>query len=141
MVKCIYCGNNPTSHFLSRISDNYSIASRPANKIVSALGLTRFAFAAADYLFEGFIFLWILAGAAKWKSGEIITIPRAKVLWDEAWARGIKMETLVIFGKPVDLYRAFIPEKVGAVRSAVGLKTKKIIFSGLPRPIKLSGDS
>src|SRR5258708_31048894 len=89
MVKCIYCGNNPTSHFLSRISDNYSIASRPANKIVSALGLTRFAFAAADYLFEGFIFLWILAGAAKKENGEIISISPAKIFLDEALAPGI----------------------------------------------------
>lgn len=49
------------------------------------------------------------------------TIARAGVLWDEATARGYKMENAELFGKQLDFYRVQLPGK-------------KLHFSGLPRP-------
>jgi cyanophycin synthetase len=52
---------------------------------------------------------------------ETWTIDRAKVLWDEAERRGIKMRGAKIFNREVDFYEAKIGEQT-------------IYFSGLPRP-------
>jgi D-alanine-D-alanine ligase-like ATP-grasp enzyme len=124
MAKCVYCGNNQTPHALTKFSDTYTIASRPLNGMVAKMGLTKFAFAVADIVLDFFVFLWAMTGMAKWKDGDIIKVRRAQVLWEEAQKRGIKMDALTIFGKPVDLYRAYVGGK-------------KISFSGLPRPQKL----
>lgn len=126
MTNCPYCGNNPTPHALTKFSETYTIASKPLNNLVAGLGLTRAIFAVADSALQAFVFLWLMTGMAKWQSGEIIKVQRARVLYDEAVRRGIKMDVLAIFGKPVDLYRAYIDGK-------------KITFSGLPRPSKLVG--
>lgn len=121
MPNCIYCGNNPTSHFLTKVTESYLIALQPVNRVVTKLGFTKAYFMLGDGAASSLIFLFRALGLAKYESPEKITIPRAKVLAEEAKRRGIKMEVLTVLGKPMDIYRAHVKGEV-------------LNFEGLPRP-------
>lgn len=69
------------------------------------------------------LFVWLLVHLKLgYFTGDIsrVKISRAKVLWEEAQARGIKMEMFVLCGRQTDMYRA----RVGG---------QSIFFTGLPR--------
>ena len=51
-----------------------------------------------------------------------ISASRGQVLFIEALARGWKIESLILYGKPADIYRIVLPNG------------KKLFFDGLPRP-------
>ncbi len=123
--KCVYCGNNPVPHRITKYSESALISLKPFSDLIIKLGLVKFYFAISDFVESVVIFICRMLGVAKFKPGNLITNSRGKVLWEEAERRGIKMEVLVMLGKPVDVYKAYSP------------KIKKtIIFSGVPRPLK-----
>ncbi|MBU6447745.1 hypothetical protein KGQ24_02820 [Patescibacteria group bacterium] len=121
MKKCAYCGNNPTPHFITWAVESYTIFIQPVSMMAAKTGLIYPIYWFADKLTQWFARLWLIFGLGKFVNGENIEVGRAKVLWEEAKQRGIRMEVLKIFGKTVDFYRAEI-------------NGKKIMFSGLPRP-------
>lgn len=121
MKKCVYCGNNPTPHFITWAVESYTIFIQPISMLAAKTGLIYPIYWFADKLTHGFARLWLIFGLGKFIDGQNIEVGRAKVLWEEARQRGIRMEVLKIFGKTVDFYRADI-------------NGKKIMFSGLPRP-------
>lgn len=120
-IKCEHCGNNPTPHFITWAVESYTILIQPVSMLASKIGLIYPIYWFADKLTQSFARLWLLFGLGKFVGGENIEVGRAKVLWEEAERRGIRMEVLKIFGKTVDFYCAHV-------------NGKKIMFSGLPRP-------
>ncbi len=80
--------------------------------------LLRFASRIVDYLEDALVYFRVVTFSS---DATVIPSDRGKVLFDEATARGWKMETAVIFGKGVDTYRITLP--LGKV----------IDFKGLPR--------
>lgn len=66
-----------------------------------------------------------LIGILKWSNDtEKAVTGRSKIIWEEAKERGIHMQQAVIFGKPVELYRAKI-------------NGKNFVFTSLPIPAHL----
>ncbi len=120
--KCLYCGNNPTNHTISWISQSMVIMMNPIGAAMARgpVGrglsrLTQWFFTATFWLFDRF-------GAVKVNTDKSKAVSfRGKALWDEAERMGIPFKSFVVLGNPVDIFEAEI-------------KGKKIKFSGLPRP-------
>lgn len=125
---CLYCGNAPTSHFVSFVIQTILVPLTP---------LTRFSIFLENSIF-GKIFKIILIPYIKlfeilrfisWnKDKEKAKTERSKVIWIEAEKRNIPMEQLVILGKPVEQYRAKI-------------RNKWFYFESLPIPPNLPAKS
>ena len=94
----------------------------PFNIFLARIGFVRFGSRLFDGVFSAMWWILEKLGAASFHSDiNLLTIDRAKVLWEEAIRRGIKMENAVMFGRQVDFYRATV-------------NSKQIYFTGLPRP-------
>lgn len=123
MNKCYYCGNNPIPHTITKVNDWFSSINNPLVSLGSSpLGT------GLDYLFAFIIpplvaladaigFIRLSDDIEKANNG------RSKVIWEEAKERGVVMEQITIFGRPLDLYRATLPSG------------RKIVFESLPMPI------
>lgn len=122
MSNCIYCGNNPVSHRLTWFNESFSVLMRPLNQLLfnsliikkTLRIISRLTFPLLRLLELTKVITYINEPSNK-------TSPRAQVLWKSARERGIKMQSLRIFGHENDSYRAYINDRV-------------IYFSGLPRP-------
>lgn len=119
---CIYCGNNPTSHFASKFDTALALVMSPFFetfvKIPGSRTMLKFAEYILDRLFEGAVFVRLI------QFENDLALPptdRGKVFCEEAVKRGWKTETAVVFGRTLDVYRATLPSG------------KKLVFSGLPR--------
>lgn len=120
--RCLYCGNNPTSHFVSRFDSTLNYFLNPLftgiNKIPGGRPLVRFAEKCIDAL-------WNLAVWCKMivfhEGKELPPTSRGQVIAEEAVRRGWKIETAVVFGKPTDVYRLTLPQE------------RVLVFNGLPR--------
>ena len=121
-MPCLYCGNNPTSHPLSKMDSYLFLTLDPVGQWFLKTWLGRFILWGIDKLFLG-----LLALGTKFGCMYFAPVPadldsdRGKVLTDEAKARGYKTEVLYMFGKIHDSYR--VTFKNG----------KAIIFEGVPR--------
>jgi len=119
---CIYCGNNPVSHFGAWFDSTFLLLTGPLFYRIFTLpggrALTRY----ASWIIDGMWNVLVYANIVTF-SDDVSVIPsdRGKVLYEEAIARGWKMETAVIFGRAMDTYRLTFSNG------------KVISFSGLPR--------
>ncbi len=128
-IKCEYCGNNPVPHFVYWFFESLNILLSPIRQsFLKAFSFIRLPDASriATKIGNFFGIISFNLDINKCK------VERAKVLWEEAQKRGIKMEELLLFGKPFDVYAAEANQQVS--KSASKQISKVIIFSGLPRP-------
>jgi D-alanine-D-alanine ligase-like ATP-grasp enzyme len=122
MAKCLYCGANPIPHTLEWYHETTDILFGPLRRklIYSRPGIILQQAMAKFFL--GSAFVLSKTGLLKYSSDSLkVKIPRAKVLWDEALARGIEIRELRIFDRSIDVYQAQIAGK-------------RLTFTGLPRP-------
>lgn len=120
--KCLYCGNNPTPHQLTWLSQSLVIVMNPIGKKISSIGFSRLFSKFTDLFFKATFGVLNLFGSIKENTDKNKAVSwRGKALWDEAERKGIPFKSFVVWNKPVDLYEAVI-------------KGKKIKFNGLPRP-------
>ena len=123
-AKCPYCGNNPVPHFLYWYFESFNILLAPVRRIFLHNFFSRFLRRRSENVNLSYFFakLGKLVGIIKFRDSlDLCKVERAKVLWREAAFRNIRMEELLLFGRPIDTY---IGEKGG----------RKIVFAGLPRP-------
>ncbi len=138
---CAYCGNNQVPHGINWYFESLNILLTPARQLVLYNPVTALLARLGWGRGVAKIFLAVAEGL------KIITrqidvkkckVRRAQVLWEEAEKRGIKMQELLLFGKPFDTYIAekFYPSSFVLNPSFLEPKLKKVrlIFSGLPRP-------
>ncbi len=128
-LRCQYCGNNPVPHFLHWYFESLDVAFRPLRLLVAYNPATRLA---------GRLWKFFRLTAAVTEAGRLLgivrfadrpseeTSGRARVLWQEAERRGLRMRAVYVFGKSVD---CFTLEKAG----------RTVFFSGLPRPDSRDG--
>ncbi len=132
LSKCPYCGNNPVPHHLYWYNESLNILLTPLRQKLLYNFLTRWIKRRGwdQSLSRFFLNMGETLGIITRRSdAALCKVKRAQVLWEEAQKRGIKMEELLLFGKPFDVYVA--EKREGG--SGKG-EEKQIIFSGLPRP-------
>ena len=118
---CVYCGDAPISHAFSYVDSVMAfIAENFFDKIYNMF--PRFVTSVADLILQLFfhilIFLHLITFS---RDKEKANTLRSKVIWDEAERRGVEVEQVLAFGKPLDHYRA-------------RLKGKWFYFMSLPIP-------
>lgn len=105
---CSYCGDAPINHRIAFIESVFQIPlDKYAKKYLRYVpfSIKNFADAVPEFLFRTSSFL----GFSKF-SKDITKANnfRSKIIWEEAKKRGILMEQVIFFGKPLDYYRAFL---------------------------------
>lgn len=119
---CLYCGNNPVSHSMSKMDSALFLTLDPLGQWFLKTMFGRAILWGVDTLF--LLFLWL---GTKFRFMYFIPVPtdidsdRGKVLMDEAVARGYTTEALVVFGHVHDTYRVTFSNGT------------HIIFEGVPR--------
>lgn len=122
MSNCSYCGNNPVSHRLTWFNESMAVVLMPLNQLVfNRLVVKKFVGVISKLFAPLFYVLEITNFITYRDEPSEKTSARAKVLWDEAKARGIRLQSVVVLGRENDAFRAII-------------NGKTIYFSGLPRP-------
>lgn len=126
MSDCLHCGNAPVNHKSAYLRSILSINVDPNINRVSRHA-PQFLKKALDLLPAFVLPLFSFFGLAKF-SGDIEKVVsfRSRVIWEEAIRRGIHMQQIIIFGKPLESYRAKI-------------KGRYIYFESLPVPSKFLG--
>lgn len=123
-ISCSYCGDAPIHHLFSYIGglifisvDNHvvNVASRAPKFLRSFVDWLHI------FLFKTLAFLKLVRFSSDIERANTF---RSRVIWEEAERRGIKMEQVILFGKPLDFYRATLNEP----------KRQKIYFESLPIP-------
>src|SRR3989344_9676174 len=118
---CSYCADAPVNHFFSfwasfffdPLDDHMVRTSYRAPKFIKDF---------VDWLGVALLTVLAFLRLAKFSADiEKVKTFRSRVIWEEAKRRGIEMEELILFGKPLDHYRAKI-------------KNKTIYFESLPIP-------
>lgn len=124
---CSYCGDAPVAHALFYFD---SLVSAVVDPHVSSVArrAPKFIKNFADWLinFSFKFFTWVRLARFSEDISRANTF-RSRVIWEEALRRGIRMEQLILFGKPIDYYRAW-------VRGAENNKPKEIFFQSMPIP-------
>ena len=119
---CLYCGNNPISHSMSKMDSVLFLTLDPIGQWFLRTWLGKVILWGVDQLF--LLFLWL---GTKFGFMYFISVPdtidsdRGKVLMDEAKARGYTTEALMVFGHLHDTYRVTLKN------------AKSITFEGVPR--------
>ncbi len=126
MKPCLYCGNNPIPHQVHKFYESFDILVSPIRRHIFqtwfGVGIDKM----SNWI--GLLFFHALKplGLIVINSDiDQIKYPRAKVLWEEAKRRSIKIEEIKPFGNSVDLYRAYI-------------NNKPLYFMNLPRLEKVT---
>lgn len=105
--KCLYCGNNPTNHTISYITQSIQSVAMPL-------------YLFTDFLMKPKLLTFVHNTLVTWWMGILHTIGfikfhsdsskacggRSKVIWEEAQRRGIVMQQMCIARKPIEQYRA-----------------------------------
>ncbi len=126
MKPCIYCGNNPISHTTHKFYESFDILVSPIRKFVFQSWVGHITDHIATYIALGLFYSLKPFGLVQINSDiEKIKYPRAKVLWEEAHRRNIKIEEIKPFGNSIDLYRFYI-------------NNKPLYFMNLPRKEKVA---
>ncbi len=148
--RCLYCGNNPVNHnsvfFMQTLSVFLSPILRPAAYIENWM-----IFKVAKTIATPYMYFFRLTGMLKMnKDPKLAHTERSEVIWIEAVKRGIPMEQFVIWGKPIEQYRAKInnewfyfeslpiPPKMNSVAYAwiddKAILKKKLLQKDIPAP-------
>jgi hypothetical protein len=138
---CPYCGNNPVPHRFYWYTESLNIFFTPLrqkflyNRLSSFFNSGLWLGRIGNFSLDLGVFFGIISFQ---KDAKLCKVRRAQVLWEEAEKRGIQMEELQIFGKPIDSYAAEKKYPSTLIHNPLPLKIKdngsRIIFSGLPRP-------
>ncbi|MES2966189.1 MAG: hypothetical protein V4668_00205 [Patescibacteria group bacterium] len=121
-AQCLYCGNNPTSHSMSKMDSWLFLTLDPLGQWFLKTWLGAVILWGIDKLFLGFLALGTRFGFMYFAPvPSDLDSDRGKVLIDEANARGYKTEVLYMFGKIHDSYRVTFPTG------------QALIFEGVPR--------
>jgi cyanophycin synthetase len=122
---CSYCGDAPVPHALFYTLNLVGDFVDDHIKKVASLAppfLRHFADWLPTFIFKSFVFLQM----AHFSSDiEKVKTFRSRVIWEEANRRSIRMEQLILWGKPLEYYRAYLP------------KAGEIYFESLPIPLHL----
>ena len=119
---CPHCGNNPTNHKMHYIGQTVSVLMSPFDHFFMNTFLGYALRRSFNFMCESTLpFLSLLRLASFHQNINLSPCGRGKVIWEEAIKRGIRMEGVIVFGKPLDIYRAKYPGG------------KKMAFVSLPR--------
>ena len=130
---CVYCGNNPVPHGIYWFNESFNIFLTPIRQIILYNPLTKFL---KKLKFDGKAAIFflnigeVLKIITRQSDSKKCKIRRAQVMWEDAEKRGIKMEELLMFGRPFDCY---IASK--SVTRDKRQEKQLMVFSGLPRPV------
>ncbi len=107
-IKCPHCGNNPVNHPITHFMQTFSVSITPLIKVISVIE-NQYTFALVKILFTPYFYFFRGIGMLRFSndSNKAVT-ERSEVIWEEAKKRDIEMEQFIIFGKPVEHYRAKI---------------------------------
>lgn len=127
---CVYCGNNQIPHLTHWYFESINVLFEPLRNFL----LENFVSACISRFFEKIhldirlVFFLQRIGVVSFQSdNKLCKIERAKVLWEEATARGIDMKEVLVFGKGFDTYIAKLQNGT------------YVVFSGIPRPKHITG--
>ncbi len=132
---CVYCGKNPTPHFLAWYFESMNLWLTPVRKVLLFNPLStviKKIFIKINLSLRFFRLGRFLGIIGLQEDINKCKVLRAKVLWEEAQKRGIEMKELLLFGKPFDTYIA--TKKEFLKKQQMSNSKPTIIFSGLPRP-------
>ncbi len=120
--RCMYCGNNPISHRMSSLDAMFHLVFNPVLQKVFQVPGGRYLYRISEYVLDGLWQILVITRILTFR-GDVSRVPsaRGKVLHIEATRRGWNMETAVVLGRSIDIYKITLTEG------------KKIIFNGLPR--------
>ncbi len=111
MKPCLYCGNNPVSHFTHKFYESLDITLSPLRHYAFGGRLGNFTDQLTDFIALGIFHTLEPLGLIQINRDiNQIPYPRAKVLWEEALRRNIKIEEIKPFGQSIDLYRAYVKD-------------------------------
>ncbi len=110
--KCSACGTSNTNHRLLLISDLL-------DETIGRIGRMFLKIFKIDEnhtlfkLFEKFFYkISVFFGFLKYSDDKDKSVTgRSRLVWDEAERRGIKMQQVIMFGRPIEQYRAFVNGK------------------------------
>lgn len=121
---CPYCANAPTNHKMAYFGSILAINVDPVFGFITKLApraLKNF----VDWLPSLFFPVFNLLHIVKFSSDiEKANTFRSKVVWEEANRQGLQMEQVIMFGRPIEYYRARL--KNG----------KRIYFESIPIPTR-----
>jgi len=111
--KCEYCGDSPVNHRLAYISQTIGVYFEPVFLFVTKSKIARsFLEWLANSFQKFFYFTSIKMQILHYGKNKADAVTgRSRVIWDEAEDRGIVMRQVVIYGKPIEQYRAKINNK------------------------------
>ena len=132
--QCSYCADAQINHFFSFLGNFFGT---PFDDHVSrtAHRAPKFLKNFVDWLSVSLLQVLAFLKIAKF-SGNIEKVKtfRSRVIWEEAKRRGIKMEQVILFGRPLDYYRALrSPARPAGELGEVG-RAHWIYFESLPIP-------
>ncbi|PIR68311.1 hypothetical protein COU49_01980 [Candidatus Nomurabacteria bacterium CG10_big_fil_rev_8_21_14_0_10_35_16] len=108
---CSYCGDAPINHFFSYCESLISITldgyTTNFPKYVPSF-LEHFANYIPVFLFKTLVFFKLAKFSSDINKANTF---RSRVIWEEAIRRGIKMEQIILLGKPLDYYHALFHGK------------------------------
>ncbi len=103
---CVYCGNNPVNHAANYLHEFISTLTAPFYQVMMLIPLD-ITNKIVSIMYWPIIYLAGKCGIWKYhRSNQKIRTDRSRVIWEEAKKRGIEMEGLLLFGKPIEQYRA-----------------------------------
>src|SRR3989338_4766278 len=129
---CPYWGDSPVNHGLAYIGQTLGVFLDPLLSFIAGRhnGLFSRFLKHFNYFY---IFLSTKMGVITFgKNIDNATTGRSKLIWQEAKQRGIEMQQLIIYGKPLEQYRAKVKLK--------NSKLKWFYFESLPIPPHLPQD-
>lgn len=107
---CAYCGNSPVPHFPTYVFQTFNVFVGILFQKLVSLKLYRFITLCIRY-----IFVWIqrvhypiaeMMGILRFSDDiTLATTYRSQVIWEEARRRNTRMQQIIVFGKPIDVYR------------------------------------
>lgn len=106
--KCQYCGNNPTNHLYSYIMQSLAVPLQPLSSILAIANKPAFRSFAKIILTP---YMWFFRALGMLKFNRDVSkavTKRSEAIWQEAIKRGIEMEQIVIWNKPLEQYRVKI---------------------------------
>ena len=126
-MKCQYCGTNPVPHKIEWYIKSLDIAMAPLRRAIVYSRPGILLQKTGDAISSGLLSGMEKLGAVKYNTDfSKLKVNRAKVLWEEAVARGWSIKEIKPLGLMMDAYKARIP----ATGSAAA---RDITFFGLPR--------
>lgn len=110
---CAACGNSPVNHTLTYA---FNLLNIPLNALAFARGdsllmrvFERAARRIMDQIESINVRIFGLIGGIRYGTDPSrARTYRSQVIWEEAQRRGVRMEQVVLFGMPTDIYRAFV---------------------------------